>query len=1014
MSSSQHIRATMESAKNFHLTRTRLKNLKRRVSLKEITSQYIINNLKHYIGYESRNLADLSPPARRDVLQTLTNLKCKNDESEAIGTHSLNLDNLLTFCPIYLTDSFLQKFLEDIVRHAPDLQSLRARVEMAFGQICIEKPALASICQLKNLTKLELSPVFYQDVMMICNSLRKLEHLDVSTPSPCQSIGDNLDEFVSTFGLLKVFLFRGDAICTCLPDSLTFEDHLYTLCIEHLPNLEVVRNYAETLKHLYTRPAVRDWTSTFPDVTNLKICPELHDENSNDQIEAMMHFRKIESLNLERMPKLSLMNRFLKQYGANLHTLILSSLTGNDIDLEFSAIFDSCPRLEKLRLFNMRKIVDDDTPFEMPYPSLKEFEWEPMRSGNAFLSNILMAATNLEKLVLRSSYFNVTDLEGVNTLITREKILRELTTFHFEIFMDKSYPFGHYHEQIALQLQPEIKKMEGSERLKLTRIRLDCLKKRTSLQKLAIQSIIKDIINPEGKIGKSLRNLSSPMRREVLQTLMDLKCPVLVAGHKVTFQKVLEAFVLLLSPEDNLGTHSLKLDNFLQFCSEEWVNEWLPEIMNKIVSEAPNLRSLAVMQVRNMLGFEGSSQKILKAILKLEMLSKLELASISYFSLMEICKTLRNLNHVDVSFPFCCCFLVGRNIPEFKRTFGLLKVFLFQDVHCTCRAACSSFGVVLYRMCLKYLPDLEVIREYFDGRKCVCVPSILNLPPTESALQHLCVTYQDLKSYWNFPNVTHLKVHFLDLLEEDGNTGYEDVGKFTKIKGLHLENIPSSEYLNRFLVIVGKKLQTLILSRNLYECGLSVDFKTIADSCPQLEKLCLRNVQMVLGCSKNMKPFPSLKELEWQPCRYTRLSKILSAATKLEKLFVASKFFKARDLRKASYLVARKRILRELTTFHFELFASDSNHYQSERIDNNFIKFLKALKCFTKDASAYLPKLLDVKFNFSSIAVSEFPINMNIAPVLIRTSDPENLFTLETIKKLGHPDLALLLKEYRP
>ncbi|CAB3382287.1 Hypothetical predicted protein [Cloeon dipterum] len=936
-------------------TQNRLRALRAQTEDTEV-KDFVVNIPLFVRGSRLKNL---DPEKRVKYLKALMDLKGWDDNKENlirhtqrtvvfknllsseedIATKEVILDNLFAFCPKHLLKIHRLMLLDWLARYAEKLEILTLRTEVPLGVVALEDSGVASICQLKMLNKL-------------------LTHIDVTIVSTCEGLEGDLNKFYSSFSLLKVFLFRAIGACSCSPHYSTFEDHLYGLCIKYLPNIEVVREYADNtmcksqnilnfpritsaLRHLSTFPSEYDWSSKFPEVTHLKIQETLKLANPdlvNKQIEAMMHFKKIKSLQLEQFSSLT---RFLNTYGAHLHTLILSKPPRNSTVLEFKTIFASCPNLETLRLVKIPKIIDDAIPFANPYPSLKELEWKPTSSGNACLSKILSAAINLEKLVLKGRYFNVTDLEEVSKLVANKRILKNLTTFHFHMLSNNSYPYQQTEEEqidedwiklfVALGslirnasvVIPNLVDVEVMPGTRIVTRKVENSSRPAELftilqeedgelfeAELAIKVIVKNIANwSEGQV-EHLRNLSPPVRQKVLKALMSLKSP-----FKIDLDKITYALELLLCPEENTGTHSLELDGFLSFLPISLAYNKIQKIVKIIFNGAPNLRSLSLNHPCWSLLLRVN-RHIFKNLRKLEMLQKLELNLIRYKNLAKICKKLKNLRHVTVSFMTDSLhFRIENDIVEFRRSFSHLKVFCFasSSSHYCSTVMFSNFELHLRSLCIQYLPNLEVAGEYFDTGRCNC-QWIVQFPSQISALQHLSAPAEEREWSTTFPNVTHLKVHFFDVIAEKQ---LEAMLQFPKIVGLNLERCPTREIMQEFLVRYGENLDTLILSSSR-ESHISLELKTLFQSCPKLEKLCLKNVSLK---NESMQYFPSLRELDWQPNRttYARLSKILPAVPNLERLYMKTRCFKAIDLKKVSRLFRHKKILKELVTINFEL-----------------------------------------------------------------------------------------------
>ncbi|CAB3385484.1 Hypothetical predicted protein [Cloeon dipterum] len=219
------------------------------------------------------------------------------------------------------------------------------------------------------------------------------------------------------------------------------------MCIEHLPKLEVVHNFANCapycdeyclpsvtrisgLQHLRIQlrnlqPELLQW---FPNVTHLKI--DLQSSQTIDEavMTALLQFKKIKSLVLSGCGSAAILDRVLDQFGHQLHTLAIESIldqTGNSF--RFETINKSCPNLETLILRNVNMIDSDRVK---NFAKLKNFQWIKPETGSIdfCLSNVLLAP-KLECLEMLNAEMNLDDLKNASTLITERKILKNAKIF---------------------------------------------------------------------------------------------------------------------------------------------------------------------------------------------------------------------------------------------------------------------------------------------------------------------------------------------------------------------------------------------------------------------------------------------------------------------------------------------------------------------------------------------------------------------------------------------------------
>ncbi|CAB3367610.1 Hypothetical predicted protein [Cloeon dipterum] len=207
--------------------------------------------------------------------------------------------------------------------------------------------------------------------------------------------------------------------------SRFFENKLTKLCYQHLPKLEVVREFADTLKcsgitmelivpketsalrHLRSTPSTFDLPAAFPNVTHLRAdCTGDVREEQHDS--SILRFASIESLAL-----------IIRRVATSVSTL----------DSFLEAIFDACPKLQRLELCQM---WDGNDPLEF-FAQLREFHWTMGRSNKVLckfeVTNIL-AAPNLEKLFLEDfeNQLGIDELRKLTSLVADQKILRKLTS----------------------------------------------------------------------------------------------------------------------------------------------------------------------------------------------------------------------------------------------------------------------------------------------------------------------------------------------------------------------------------------------------------------------------------------------------------------------------------------------------------------------------------------------------------------------------------------------------------
>ncbi|CAB3366829.1 Hypothetical predicted protein [Cloeon dipterum] len=455
----------MDDEERLKLTEKRLKNLSRSGnSLFQLAVRLTVKNIRYFIDQQNKKLLNLPGFARETIMLELTRLKCSKVDGDleifefllrafklllSPQTKRIELNGLMTFCPEFLKTNKVTEILQLIVVHAPNVQSLiineklrlcssEERNEAATKKMCLAIGKLTKLIHLQ----LEMYQIYYTDVELICRKLRKLEYLIVRIIPEFDLRIENVEKFKSSFCRLKVFVFGDPRINRSM---------LTQLCLLHLPNLEILQNYADDSKighydfapnltaelQQVVRPALRHLSTdcpcplklheVFPNVSHLRIKMNFRLDRVCD-VDPFMHFTKIKSLALIDLP-LNKTEELLKKYGKNLTSLRIRHFFEDACSYSFKRIFELCPKLELLGLDGVQ--MSDDNESITSFAELKHFEWSVMFTDllahkQFHLSNILKAP-KLEAFSLYSrEQFRASDLKMLLVLICNKQILGNL------------------------------------------------------------------------------------------------------------------------------------------------------------------------------------------------------------------------------------------------------------------------------------------------------------------------------------------------------------------------------------------------------------------------------------------------------------------------------------------------------------------------------------------------------------------------------------------------------------
>ncbi|CAB3388620.1 Hypothetical predicted protein [Cloeon dipterum] len=499
------------------------------------------------------------------------------------------------------------------------------------------------------------------------------------------------------------------------------------------------------------------------------------------------------------------------------------------------------------------------------------------------------------------------------------------------------------------------------QRLQLTKIRLQNLRRPQTLFETAVEvfvRIVESAVHEEDEAKKETVYLPDHALQMILDRLMSKKSMNGEENYD-KFEIRLSYFINLINP----FTREIDLSNFMTFCPDLLKAQQISRVLHMIATFATKITSLTFK--KKDIWFPSSfflSQNAIEGICRMTTLQKLEIneCSIQFSTLKHVCESLPNLNHVDVN--------MANNGEEeyysfsdadFQRSFSRLKVFIFRKNYCR-----------FTQRCIRLLPSLEIVSN--SANDLLSLGGYL-LPPepplAPSALRHLCVDVAKIQPgqlTW-FPNVTHLKIQFEENQSRStpSHATLEDLLRFKKIKSLFLLSCPAADILDRFLKQYGGHLHSLCVHSSVRRC-LNYSFRNIFKACPNLETLMvLLGVQMA---DAKLDFFAKLKHLQWfdgydyyetrqaaqmQP-RSVRLSNILSAPL-LQNFEMVDFRNNLEELKLVSSLIAEKKILNNLSTFRY-----------ISRRDSSHDAFSVALSELTKNASAFLPKLIRLETSLNA------------------------------------------------
>ncbi|XP_065334609.1 uncharacterized protein LOC135935905 isoform X2 [Cloeon dipterum] len=411
------------------------------------------------------NLLDLPADQLMKVLNDLLSMECNKllryeeemdilmvpalEISLRMGLKSVDLTAFLSYCPIELQYQYFKSAVVRMFEIAPNIEELimtskKNRIDRDPG-IAVDTELLQALGRLVQLKHLQIDDLCYfdglDDIFQLGERLQELQFLSVCFPNGFADIDfeehQTAEKLKKSFPNLKVFIYNASA-----------EYHLRRLCMDHMPNLQVIETYANklcskhdynsvahldperrgtsNLRHLLVDFSQEESTSEsmhleFPHVSHLWIF--WFEEGNCDEIQwqNLLKFTHIESLEMSCFP-LPAMNCFLDTYGPNLLALSIIQEYKDESSLTFQRIFTACPKLEKLKL---RTTIIYPEPITF-FSHLEEVELSYWCASEE-LTNIL-SAPHLQKVTLYGDYFSVKDIKMLKSSVIEKKVLRKLKT----------------------------------------------------------------------------------------------------------------------------------------------------------------------------------------------------------------------------------------------------------------------------------------------------------------------------------------------------------------------------------------------------------------------------------------------------------------------------------------------------------------------------------------------------------------------------------------------------------
>ncbi|CAB3384487.1 Hypothetical predicted protein [Cloeon dipterum] len=468
--------------------------------------------------------------------------------------------------------------------------------------------------------------------------------------------------------------------------------------------------------------------------------------------------------------------------------------------------------------------------------------------------------------------------------------------------------------------------------VKLTKVRLQNLARKQSLENLALQFIAANF-----QLYKDF-NLPSHFREKLLQRILQWRC-IDRNGNLEQFDKMMQALPKLVGQL----TVSVDFTNMFTFCPMENVKSSFIQVCELLAQVAPCIEELLMTSSPKLF-----IQNLLQPLTKMQKLQTLRLrcCRFDFDGLLELCRALPSLrvlgvNYLSYDFEDSGC---GNNL---SRALQHLRVLEDDNWH-ICRLS-------LFSRVAPQLDYLDVLQRDED--------TTFRLQEDEDKIpsqrrKFLCLYYN--AEHVDGKEELNVKHPFITCLQVYGSFmkkyGVETLDKFSNLKTLVLNSCKLTD-VDNLMIVYGQNLRTLHIVDDWEIPMEGLTFGRILDSCPRLEKLCLKNVIIP---DEDANPFPELRDFSWEydgddvVCVLLR-SSILSSP-KLARIKLLGKF-KVEDLKDVATLIEQKKILRQLQSFHLSLVYTSNPNF-------NF-SHCRAAVDLAKAASAFLPLLVDVRLSIN-------------------------------------------------
>ncbi|XP_065346475.1 uncharacterized protein LOC135943739 [Cloeon dipterum] len=491
--------------------------------------------------------------------------------------------------------------------------------------------------------------------------------------------------------------------------------------------------------------------------------------------------------------------------------------------------------------------------------------------------------------------------------------------------------------------------------VKLTKVRLQNLARKQSLENLALQLIAANF-----QLYKDF-NLPSQIREKLLQRILQWRC-FDANGNLEQFDKMMQTLPKLLG----WWTVSVDFTNMFTFCPTQKIKSSFIQVCELLARVAPNIEELLMTNYPS--DYDLVIQDLLLPLTKMQKLQKLRLfcCTLNLKGLLELCRALPSLRVLGVESLLDVLHEDGSE-NNISRDLQHLRVFEDGDW--------SYFHLSFFSRAAPHLNYIDA--SHRDSVTTVCLHEDEDKMPNQRRKFFYLYIGAEL---FDFNEELHVKHPFIAHLEVDGSFitryGEETLDKFSNLKTLVLDTCTLTD-VDSLMRVYGENLRTLHIVDDWDTAMEGLTFGRILECCPRLEKLSLKNV---IVPDEDANPFPELRDFSWENdaddvvCVLLRPS-ILSSP-KLARITLEGKF-KVRDLKGVATLIKQKKILRHLQSFHLSLVYTRNENF-------NF-SHCRAAVNLAKAASAFLPVLIDIRLSIND----DFYLSYEDVAAAISESDPD-------------------------